>query len=235
MNKIDRIALYLAVVGVVILLIVSAGQRNTLGGMTNYDSLTLQPETNAENALVVKNHAGTTQLTVYGSGGMTFSGTSTISGASTLSGAVTASGGLTSSGAFSATSDTRLRSPVSTGASSTLTKAATTSIPAATACDGGLVSWNPSVETVGTTTLPQANAMIADCLTTVGDEVSLIFRNLSTATTTQIIVASTTSDIIVGPGTADDLIAAGGWTEMKFQNIDGTNMLIIVNDLDDSD
>jgi len=138
------------------------------------------------------------------------------------------------SGAITTTGDVRIKSPVITGASSTLTAAATTSITAAQACDNALVNFNPTALTVGSTTLPTAAAMIADCLTTDGDSVQFTFRNLSTATTTQIVIGDASTTLVSSANTGD-IVQASGWTLVRIMKLATLQIMVIVEDLVDAD
>lgn len=65
------VALIISIVG---LFLPSVSLPIVVGGVTNYDSLSLRPEVAADNALVVQNSAGTNRFVIDGSGTSTFSG-----------------------------------------------------------------------------------------------------------------------------------------------------------------
>lgn len=141
----------------------------------------------------------------------------------------------TFAGPLIATGDIRIKSPVLTGASSTLDSAATTTITAAQACDNGVVNWNPTALTVGSTTLPTAASMYSDCLTTNGDEVTMLFRNLSSATTT-IMVAGASSTLVYPEATGiDSTVNVSGWSWIRFMRLSATEMFVSIEEFIDAD
>jgi len=137
-------------------------------------------------------------------------------------------------GTFGATSDVRVKKPVTTGASTTLTSGATVSITAAQVCDNSLINFNPATPAVGTTTLPTGITLAADCLTTNGDSVEVLFRNLSAATTTQL-KAADASTTLIGEAATDDVVAAAGWELLKFVRLTATTMAVYITTFVDAD
>lgn len=170
---------------ILVAVVVFGGSSQVLGGMTNFNSLTLQPETASDDVLVVKNYSGTAQLTANGTGGITVSGTSTFTG------------------------DTRVASLVNTGASTTISTAtgAATVLTAAYACDAGFVNTNASTTSASTLTLPSATTMFADCLTTNGDDTTVSIKNLSASST--VITAGASTTIAIDNGGTVTLGALG--------------------------
>lgn len=163
---------------------------SVLGGVTNYDSLQLQPSSSSDNALDVRNSGGTSRFVVSGSGVIT------LSGATTLSGTLTA------------TSDVRLKSSIETGVISTVVGGGAGVITNAQACDGSLVNSTASTTAASTLTLPVAENMFGDCLTTSGDSVTFFIRELS-ASTTVITAGSASTTIAIDNGGTVTLGAVG--------------------------
>lgn len=131
------------------------------------------------------------------------------------------SGNWVGTGNFTLTGDLRFKSPVLTGVSTTLTSASTSAITAAQACNSAIINFNfsssTSVSTVGSSTLPTAEAMFADCLTTDGDHVSFRFRNLNSGSSTILIVGSASTTALVPEATGADIeINAAGWAVITF-------------------
>jgi len=145
------------------------------------------------------------------------------------------SGNATSSGTMTITGDIRLKSPILTGASSTLTAAATTTITAAQACDNGIVNFNPQALTVGSTTLPSAATVYADCLTTTGDEVTFLFRNLSSATTTQFVAGASTTMVYLEATGIDSTVNTSGWAWVRLMRMSNTEMYASIEEMVDAD
>lgn len=170
----------------------------------------------------MENSSGTDRFVVDGSGNITLSGATTVSGAGTFSGGSTLTG------------DIRIASPVLTGASSTITAAATSSVTAAQACDNGIVNFSTTAGT-GSTTLPTAASMYADCLTTTGDEVTILFRNLNSASTT-ILIAGTSSTMVFPEATGvDSEVNASGWSWITFMRVSDGEMFVSINEFVDAD
>jgi len=117
---------------------------------------------------------------------------------------------VTISGKTVLSGDVRVLSPVTTGASTTITAspATTTAITAAVACDKSLANVTPSITAASILTLPTAELMFADCLTTNGDEVTLYVRNLNSSTTV-ITAGSASTTIAIDNGGTVTLGALG--------------------------
>lgn len=128
------------------------------------------------------------------------------------------------------TGDVRVKSPVLTGASSTLSGTTSTAPTAAEVCDGGIINVSPSITAASTTTLPTAASVFADCLTTAGDEVSVMIRNLTASTTA--VVAGTSSTLVYTNATgASATLAASGYMRLTFQRLTDTLLLVYAEGL----
>ena len=147
-------------------------------------------------------------------------------------GLLTTSGGLTVSGILTATGDIRLKSPVITGASSTLsgTGTPTSTLTAAQACDNSLVTFSASTTAASRLILPTADTMFADCLTAIGDEATVYARNLA-ASTTMIAVGSASTTIVYTNATeGTSTIGAAGYAKITFVRA-ANNLMLAITDV----
>ena len=128
-------------------------------------------------------------------------------------------GAVTLDSTVTASSDVRVKSPVETGASSTVVGGGAGVITAAQACDESVLNTTASTTAASTLTLPTAAVMFADCLTTNGDEVSFNVRNLSASTT--VITAGTSSTIAIDSGGTVTLgnVGSARITLVRFTNV----------------
>ena len=153
------------------------------------------------------------------------------SGLLTTSGGIINSGTLTQSAALTASSDVRLKSPVLTGsiASISQTAGATTSvITAAQVCDSNYATTTPSITAASTLTTPSAVTLFADCLTTNGDEVSLIVLN-TTASTTVVTAGASSTLYYDGATGGSATLAASSAAMLRFVRTSATTLIIIMN------
>ena len=126
----------------------------------------------------------------------------------TTTGGITNTGATTLSGTLTATSDVRLKSSIETGAISTIVGGGAGVITNAQACDGSLLNSTASTTAASTLTLPVAENVFGDCLTTNGDSVTFFIRELS-ASTTVITAGSGSTTIAIDNGGTVTLGAVG--------------------------
>lgn len=153
-----------------------------------------------------------------------FLNTVTFSGTTSVSGGFTASGGLTATGALTGSGDVRLKVPVQTGTVTAVNNTSTLTLTAAQICDSSvIVATSSAVAT--TTTLPTANLMYGDCLTTNGDSITIAFRNIGSAASTTYITAGA-STTLVGVTANDDIIDGGSEATLRFERVSASEMVV---------
>ena len=207
--------LTLALVLVVLFFVIGGGFGG--GGVTNYDSLDLLPIQSSENALVVRNSDGTAQLTVSGSGGVTF-----------------ASGTILSS-TLDVTGETHLQRLIQGGTVATFTSSATV-VTAAEVCASSVFSYSIApTGAAGTLTLPTKATLDSDCLSTNGDMMDLIIINTNANSASTVTVTAGTSTTLVGIDGNADVISGGDSALLKFVPLSSTELWVYIADLADAD
>lgn len=157
-----------------------------------------------------------------------FLNTVTFSGTTSVSGGFTASGGLTATGALTGSGDVRLKVPVQTGTVTAVNNTSTLTLTAAQICDSSVIAATSSAVAT-TTTLPTANTMFGDCLTTNGDTISILFRGLGGAASTTYVVAGA-STTLVGDTSGDDIIDGGNEAFITFIRASASEMVAIIQE-----
>ena len=150
-------------------------------------------------------------------------GTQVIDGSGNFIGAVSSANSLTVTG------DVRLKSPVESGASSTLSGTTTTVITAAQACDNSFVAFSPSITEASTLNLPTTQALFADCLTTNGDSVRLYGQNKTASTTVVTVGNASTTLVYQGSTGGSATLAASSWIELTFIRVTDVLMVAIMD------
>ncbi len=241
MNNIYKVLIG-AAVGLLIGLVIGwALAGNSYGGVTNYDSLQLQPSSSSDDALDVRNSGGTSRLVVSGSGVITLSGATTISGTAALSSTLTVSG------------ETQLSTLVHGGdelsmASSTTRFSSSTGVYTMTAadiCNNSIISvedWTGAPTGTAIFALPTVTTLFADCLDTHGDVKEFLFRNeASTAGSSTRIVAGTNIVLTESDNSsgADVVIAGSNSATIKLWRLNATatssGVQVYVEELRDAD
>ena len=151
----------------------------------------------------------------------------TTSGGITNSGTFTNSGALTQSAAFTATSDVRLKSPVKTGAIGSVAGTTSSVITAAQVCDDNYATTTPSITEASTLTTPSMVSLVADCLTTNGDEVSLTVLN-TTASTTVVTAGASSTLYYDGATGGSATLAASSAAILRFIRTSATTLIVLM-------
>ncbi len=154
--------------------------------------------------------------------------TQIVNSSAQIIGTISTANLITATGGITATGDIRLKNPVQTGSVAALTGGTTSTVSAANICDSNVITYTPTGAN-SSTTLPTAAQMFADCLTTNGDEVDIVFRNLSVAASTTIIVANTSSTL-VGVSANDDIIDGQGEALLRFVRASATELLVFISE-----
>ena len=129
----------------------------------------------------------------------------------------------------------RITHPTLAGTVTTLTAGATTSAPTgAQVCDTRIFVWEPGGAN-STTTLPGAAALYADCLTTNGDGLELLFVN-ATGTNVVNIVAGASTTLLIDQGASSSvIIGANATARLQLWRRSVTDLQAIVEVLVDGD
>ena len=143
---------------------------------------------------------------------------------------INSSGVWTGSISQSSSDSSRLYLPTFGGAVAALTSGGTVTSTAAQICDNSVLTFTPTGTITASTTLPTITSMYADCLTTNGDTHTLLFRNLSGATSTILRVADASSTL-VGVAATDDLVGAGNEVLLRFIRYSATEMIVAISKL----
>ena len=206
-------------------------------GMTNFDSLTLTPESSGDNALVVNNSGGSAKFTIDGSGDVTASGTLALSGAQTITADMTFDGAgidiltetdnetdlfteaKSGAGAFLTTLDV----DTSINCDGSLVVDTTSTLTGAVALDGGATLANTKDLLVGT----DGGSDIGASGTQVG---TLYVDNLSSSTTMTAATTMTFAKNVVHE-VMDTIIAAAGPTNIseRYTSAHGGSANVVLN------
>ncbi|KKL55489.1 hypothetical protein LCGC14_2254890 [marine sediment metagenome] len=210
MNNIYKTFIWLSLAIACVALFLSLTVRTgdtvlSVGGITNYDSLQLQPEVSGDNALDVRDSSGTSKFVIDGSGNIT-----------TLSGTVAVSGDITATGAFIPDSIGSGVFTISYGGSGDTTSTLST----ANVCDNTLANW--LVTNISSTTLPDAKPLQDDCLGTSGSYRDFLVRNTGVATATMNFIPGASSTIQFASSTGNAIVAGGSAIVLRFYNVTTT-------------
>lgn len=222
MNIIYKVLIYAALIIAIIGLFLPGVNKLPIfiGGITNYDSLELQPSSSSDNALRVRNSGGTDRFVVSGSGVVT------ISGAAILSGTVDITGELQAA---------RI---VNGGSILSIGSVATSGPSAAQICNNAGATLTMTA-TSGAFTFPESAALYSDCLESDGKSVFWKVSNLGTVTTSAQFTAASASTTLVGDAGIEvhvsDLLTGGESAILRFYRESGTKLIIFVSKFINSD
>lgn len=133
------------------------------------------------------------------------------------------------------TGETNLDTLVFGGDSTALT--ATTTLTAAQMCNSAyfsIVESGADTETVADLTTPTGAQLISDCIPTIGDAKMFMLQNTATTTFDVTWVAGSNIELIE-PSGGDVIIQQNEWADVKFLNVDGTVVAVLVTSVQDGD
>ena len=142
------------------------------------------------------------------------------------------------SGNFIASSDVRLKVPVQTGTVTTIASSSVDTLTAAQVCDSSVIaknSWNGIASSTAITNLPSAANIYSDCLTTDGDTLQIVFRNLHTTAGSSTAITAGASTTLVGVDANSDIINGTNEALLEFVRYSATEMIVIIREFTASD
>ena len=95
------------------------------------------------------------------------------------------------------------------GGSVTAINATSSTLTSAQICDSSILTWTTTGSDQGTTTLPSETDLITDCLDTIGDTKTILFRNIASAASTTFLVAGTDIVLLMPEATGADVVIEG--------------------------
>ena len=188
-----------------ILVIALLSGNSNLGGTTNYDALDVTD-------------------------GISVDSTNVFDGSGNLS--------LTGSRTATVAGDVRLKVPVQTGTVTTIASSSVDTLTAAQVCDSSVIaknSWDGIASTTAITNLPSAANMYADCLTTNGDTIKVVFRNLHTTAGSSTAITAGASTTLVGVDANSDIINGANEAMLEFVRYSATELIVVIREFTASD
>lgn len=188
-----------------VIVIASNSGTMNLGGTTNYDALDVTDGISVDSTNVFD-----------GSGNLTLTGSRTASVAG----------------------DVRLKVPVQIGTITTIASSSVDTLTAAQVCDSSVIaknSWEGIASSTAITNLPSAASLYADCLTTNGDTIKLVFRNLHTTAASTTAITAGASTTLVGVDANSDIINGANEAMLEFVRHSATELIVIIREFTAAD